>query len=102
MKATKIKLRGKGAETLGLMDIDEIYIEGIGYHRREVVYDHLKKYPGSISLSGGAAAMLRPVMSGDGEKCVRSVEDEEGFDALLKLPVEAGQEESFVLISRAY
>lgn len=86
MNATRIKMRrGHGASTQ-LLEIDEIYIDGIGYHKREVVYDHLQKYPGSITVGIAPFSAITPAMSSYDEKYVRSDTNAQGYDNLLDLP----------------
>jgi hypothetical protein len=88
MTATKLKMRRGYATSPRLLEIDEIYIDGIGYHKKEVVYDHLKKYPGSIIVGVAPFPVMVPVVSIQNEKYVCSDINLQGYDNLLNLPTE--------------
>lgn len=72
-----------------LLEIDSIYIEGCtnpGFFKKAVLYDHLKKNPGSIQVNIYPFHNVVPALSSRGEKYVRSAPDAYGNDDLLDLP----------------
>jgi len=75
-----------------LVDIDEIYLEGIGYHRKEAVYDYLIIHPGSIRVGIEPYPAVLPATSQVCEKYVRSGLSSQ--DRLLDLPIETVSTES--------
>jgi len=88
MTATRIKMVRGAAGPPRLSEIDEVYIEGIGYHRREAVFEHLLLHPGSIRVGLEPYPAVFPVAGTDNEKYIRSDESFGETDALLSLPVE--------------
>lgn len=96
MNATKIKMCRGCNSSSRLSEIDEIYIEGIGYHKKDVVYDHLKKYPGSIIVGIAPYPMIVPERNGSDEKCIKSATGIDGYDSLLGLPKETDVRSNFI------
>ena len=53
MKATKIKMKPGCGTSSNLLEIDSIYLIGCkeeGFYKKEVLYDYLKKNPGTIQV----------------------------------------------------
>ena len=91
MYATRIKMRQGCYYSQSLTEIDSIYIEGCdnpGYFKKEVIHDHVKKYPGSIQVKIYPYPKVIPATSSYGEKYVRSSPNEYTHDNLLDLPRE--------------
>lgn len=91
MKAVKIKMKSGYRSSNSILEIDEIYIEGCtnpGYFKKEVLHNHLKKFPRSIYVDAYPYSDLEPVVSINGEKYVRSIANNTLQDNLLNLPRE--------------
>ena len=89
--ATRIKMRSGCYYSSSLLEIDEIYLVGNGiegYYRKEVVHDHVKKYPGSIEVALSPYPKVVAAESIYGEKYVRSQANSTTHDNLLQLPRE--------------
>ncbi|MGN1338433.1 MAG: DUF3892 domain-containing protein [Candidatus Coprovivens sp.] len=84
--AEKIKMmRGKENST-ELLEIDEIYVSGIGWKPKAYYYDYLDIYPNSIAVNIYPYPKLVKQLSPNYEKFVKSEPDKFGFDNLLNLP----------------
>ncbi len=89
MRATMIHMNEGRESSDNIIDIKSIYIIGCsnpGWFRKEILYDYLKDYPQSIQVDRKPFPYLVPVLSGNGEKYVRSEPDEYKRDNLLALP----------------
>lgn len=89
MKATKIKMKSGCAYSQSLLEIESIYIEGCqspGFYKKAILYDHLKKNPGSIAVNIYPFPKLIPALSKNNEKYVRSTANQYEHDNLLDLP----------------
>ena len=90
MKATKIKMKS-GCTNGGLLEIDEIYVEGCtnpGFFKKEVLHKYLTNHPGKIQVNIWPYPDVIPAVSSNGEKYVRSAPNEWTHDNLLDLPRE--------------
>lgn len=89
MYAKKIKMEyGCRSNNQG---IAEIYVDGCnnpGYFKKSVLYDYLKKHPGSIKVFISPYPDVVPALSSCGKKYVRSEPSDTIQDNLLKLPRE--------------
>lgn len=84
--AEKIKMmRGKENST-ELLEIDKIYVSGIGWKPKAYYYDYLAIYPNSIAVNIYPYPKLINQLSPNREKFVKSEPDKFGFDNLLNLP----------------
>ena len=91
MKITKIKMRPGCANSNNLLEIDSLYIADCdkpGFFKKEIVHDHLKKYPGSIQVGIYPYPNVIPATSSRGEKYVRSSANTHLHDNLLSPPRE--------------
>lgn len=91
MYATKIKMQTGCYYSQKLTEIDEVYIEGCnnpGFFKKEVLYDFLKKSPGSIKVKRYPYPEVIPALSANNEKYVRSTPNDYQHDNLLELPRE--------------
>ena len=84
--AEKIKMKAGCYSSQKLDEIDEIYISNVGFCKKEVVHDYVKKYPDSIHIGKFPYPALIPGISSRGEKYVRSTPDKYHHDDLLDLP----------------
>ena len=77
----------QGCETRPeITEIDEIYLEGIGYHRKEAIFDYLIFHPGSIRVGVEPYPEIMPATSLSCAKYLISSLDSQ--DRLLDLPIE--------------
>lgn len=84
--AEKIKMiRGK-ENSNELLEIDEIYVSGIGWKSKAYYYDYLTMYPNSLAVDIYPYPKLEKQISPNNEKFVKSKPDKYGFDNLLNLP----------------
>lgn len=91
MYAMKIKMQQGHYTSQNLLEIDSIYIEGCtnpGFFKKAVLYDHLKKNPGTIKVNISPYPAVVPAISPKGEKYVRSAPNDHTYDNLLDLPRE--------------
>lgn len=91
MRAIKILMRHGCLYSDDVLEIDSVYIVGCsnpGYYKKEILHDHLKKYPESIIVNKYPYPVLIPAISGNGEKYVRSEPNYTERDNLLQLPRE--------------
>ena len=84
--AEKIKMiRGK-ENSNELLEIDEIYVSGIGWRSKAYYYDYLTIYPNTLAANIYPCPKLVKQISPNNEKFVKSEPDKYGFDNLLNLP----------------
>ena len=91
MYAKKIKMMSGCSNSNNTQEIAEIYIDGCtdpGFYPKAVLYDYLKKHPGSIKVYISPYPDVLPALSVRGEKYVRSEPNDTSKDNLLKLPRE--------------
>lgn len=91
MYARKIKLIHGKQTTNNLLEIDEIYVDGCdnpGFFKKAALHDYLTDHPDTISVAISPYPKLKPMISINREKYVRSEPDAYQKDNLLKLPVE--------------
>ena len=72
-----------------LMEIDQLYIEGCqnpSYYKKSIIYDYVKKHPGSIKVNRYPYPTVIGAISVNGEKYVRSSPNDYTHDNLLDLP----------------
>lgn len=89
MYAKKIKMKYGCRHSNNLQEIDEIYVDGCtnpGFFKKSVLYDFLKKNPGSIKVYIYPYPNVVPALSSNREKYVRSESNNIFFDNLLQLP----------------
>lgn len=89
MYAKKIKMKYGCSNSNNVQEIEEIYIDGCnnpGYFKKSVLYDYLKKNPGSIKVYISPYPDVLPALSSRGEKYARSEPNDTERDNLLKLP----------------
>lgn len=89
MFAMRIKMKNNCQTSRNLLAIDSIYLTGVhneGYYKKEAIYDYLKNTRQDIFVNITPYPILQPVLSLNGEKYVRSITNEYGFDNLLNLP----------------
>ncbi|EMF0103001.1 DUF3892 domain-containing protein [Enterococcus hirae] len=91
IKATKIKINDVKSNVNPLIEIKEIYLDGVkspGLYTKESIYDFLIKNPDSkIVVNIPSFPKLLPAANGD-QKYVRSQPNDSEDDNLLKLPRE--------------
>ena len=88
MKATKIRMK-PGCTNGGLLEIDEIYVEGCnnpGFFKKENLHKYLTENPGKIQVNIWPYPDVIPAVSSRGEKYVRSTPNDSTRDNLLDLP----------------
>lgn len=91
MKATKIKMKPGCGTSRNLLEIDSIYLIGCkdeGFYKKEVLYDYLKKNPGTIQVDIYPYPNLIPAISSKNEKYVKTEANSSTQDNLLSLPRE--------------
>ena len=88
LHATKIRMNTGRGLTPAVTNVDEIYLQGIGFHRKEVIFDYLILHPGSICVGIEPYPELLPATSFDCEKYICSGLGKQN-DRLLDLPIEA-------------
>lgn len=86
--AEKIKMKRGKESSNELLEIDEIYVSGIGWKSKAYYYDYLTMYPNSLAVNIYPYPKLVKRLSSNNEKFVKSVPDRYGFDNLLNLPRE--------------
>lgn len=89
MRAIKIKMKTGCEKSNKTTEISKIYLTDCtnpGFFTKAVLYDYLKKYPGSIQVNISPYPNLIPALSSNGEKYVRSEPNDTPNDNLLKLP----------------
>lgn len=84
--AEKIKMMRGKEKSNELMEIDEIYVTGIGWKAKAYYYDYLTMYPNSIAVNIFPYPKLIKQLSSNNEKFVKSEPDKYGYDNLLNLP----------------
>lgn len=84
--ATNIKMNFGCWNSQHPEDIDQIYIQGYGWYKKAVLYDHLQRYPKSIAVNIMPYPVLIPAVSCNREKYVRSNPDIYKHDDLMDLP----------------
>lgn len=70
MYAKKIKMKYGCSNSNNVQEIEEIYIDGCnnpGYFKKSVLYDYLKKNPGSIKVYISPYPDVLPALSSRGE-----------------------------------
>ena len=85
---TKIRMQSGCMHKPELTEVDEVLLEGIGFHRKEAVFDFLVMHPGAIRVGMEPWPEVMPVTSGRCEKYICSGSDMNN-DLLLALPLEA-------------
>ena len=93
MYVTKIKMKRGCHNSSNLVEIDQLYITGCdnpGYYKKEIIHDHVRKYPGSIKVNRSPYPVVVDAVSVNGEKYVRSSPNTSTRDNLLELPREVG------------
>lgn len=92
MVATKIKMKTGCGASNNLLEIDSIYLTGIGviqgYYKKEYIYNEIKNNNANIKVDIWPYPSLQAVLSINWEKYVRSTPNQYGFDNLLNLPRE--------------
>ena len=91
MKITKIHMKDGCRYSNNVCEIDSLFIIDCvnpGFYKKDVVYDYVKKHPGSIYVDRFPYPDIIPVVSVYGEKYVRSEPNDSINDNLLKLPRE--------------
>lgn len=91
MYAKRIKMNYGCKNSSNIQEIAEIYVDGCnnpGYFKKSILYDFLKKNPGSIKVCISPYPDILPALSSLGEKYVRSEPNDTIRDNLLKLPRE--------------
>lgn len=86
--ATRIKMNYGCGNSQHPEDIDQIYISGYGWVKKEYLHNHLKQYPKSIVVNIYPCPPLIPAISSNREKYVRSNPDIWDHDDLMDLPKE--------------
>ena len=84
--AEKIKTTRGKENSNELLEIDEIYVSGIGWRSKAYYYDYLTMYPNSLAVNIYPYPKLVKQTSPNNEKFVKSEPDKYGFDNLLNLP----------------
>jgi len=88
--ATKIRMRAGYPRSQSLTEIDSIFLEGdipSGLYTKEDVHYYLKNRPNSIRVNiGPYYPHVKPAVSVNGEKYVKSEPNYYGYDNLLCLP----------------
>lgn len=84
--AEKIKMIKGKEKSYELLEIDEIYVTGIGWKKKSYYYDYLGEYPSSITVNIYPYPKLVRQLSKNGEKYVKSEPNNNGYDNLLNLP----------------
>jgi len=85
MKAEKIKMKEGCGNSSNIQEIDEICVDG-NFYKKEVIYDYLIMRPKSILVNIYPYPYLVSAKSRNGEKYVRSAQNDSPNDNLLKLP----------------
>lgn len=91
MYAKRIKMNYGCKNSSNIQEIAEIYVDGCnnpGYFKKSILYDFLKKNPGSIKVCISPYPDILPALNSLGEKYVRSEPNDTIRDNLLKLPRE--------------
>jgi len=89
MYAKKLKMQQGCSKSNSTQEIAEIYIDGCknpGFFKKETLHDYLKKNPDSIKVNISPYPYVIPAVSVNGEKYVRSEQNDTPHDNLLKLP----------------
>lgn len=84
--AEKIKMLKNKEKSYDLLEIDEIYVTNLGWHKKSYYYDYLKENPSSIAVDIYPYPKLIKQLSSNNEKYVKSEPDKYGYDNLLNLP----------------
>lgn len=84
--AERIKMMRGKEHSNDLLEIDEIYVSGIGWKPKAYYYDYLTMYPNSIAVNIYPYPKLIKQISSSNEKFVKSEPDRYGFDNLMNLP----------------
>ena len=84
--AEKVKMMRGKEHSNELLEIDKIYVSGIGWKPKAYYYDYLSVYPNSIAVNIYPYPKLIKQLSPNNEKYVKSEPDRYGFDNLLRLP----------------
>lgn len=90
-KATKIKMKYGCHYSDNVLEIDQVYLEGLrynGYYKKEDIHDYLKNNPNTIVVNIYPYPYVIPAESVYGEKYVKSEPDSTNKDNLLRLPRE--------------
>lgn len=69
-----------------LLEIDELFLDGQGWYKKEILYDFLVNNPKTIKVKNCNGPFVLPAKSIYGEKYVRSEPNTATFDNLLELP----------------
>ena len=89
MYATRVIMKPGCNASNNAREIDQIFIEGPRcntFYSKGQIYDHLKRYPGTIRVGLSPYPDLIPAVSRYGEKYVRSEPNDTVYDNLLRLP----------------
>lgn len=86
--ASKIRMNDYCYNSSSLTDIKEIFISGMGWYKKEYLYNFLKQNPDSIKVNKYPYPSLIPAVSSKNEKYVRSTPNDLIRDNLLELPRE--------------
>lgn len=88
MIAIKIQMKNGCEYSNALLEIDQIYINGMGWYKKETLYDYVKSTPNSILVKNIYGSYVVPGISSKGEKYVKSSPNNTKLDNLLRLPRE--------------
>ena len=89
MEITKIKMKPACGSSYSLLEIDQVYVTGCkneGFFPKANIHDYLKEHPNSIQVGIYPYPDVKPAISQNGEKYVKSEPNSSGFDNLLNLP----------------
>ena len=86
--ATKLRMNYGYRNSRYPEDINQIYIDGCGWYKKETLHNHLQLHPKSIAVGIPPFPRLIPAISSRGEKYVRSEPDKWQHNDLMDLPRE--------------
>ena len=88
LRATKLRMKYGCWGSNSPEEIDQIYLYGYGWYKKDVLHDFLKENPKSIVVNIPPYPYLIPEISSRGEKYVRSNPNRYQHDDLMDLPRE--------------
>lgn len=84
--ATAIRMKPNCSYSYNLLEIDQICLNNADWYKKEILHDHVRKYPGSIKVGSLSGPNVIPAVSINGEKYVKSTPNSRTSDNLLALP----------------
>lgn len=84
--ASKIRMQSNCFNSTKLLEIKDIYVDGLGWVAKEVLYDYIKYYDYVIKVGNIYGPNLEPALSIYDKKYVKSVPNNSTVDNLFSLP----------------